>query len=50
MPAEERKEGLQHLSDETLAAIVESEFDAYGELRSEAAHMAFVELSKRTPE
>ena len=42
------KVGLEHVSDEALASIVEEEIAGEGELKSYAAKAAFCELSKRS--
>ena len=46
---ETTKKGLEHLSDETLASLVEEEVNAGGDLRP-VATAAFLELARRTPQ
>lgn len=48
MTPEEEKQGLDHLDDETLARIVESEVNEDGHL-SESGQIALEELRQRTP-
>lgn len=50
MATDEEKKGLECLSDEVLAAIVEQSTEDGGGLNSDEAVAAFRELSKRTPE
>ncbi len=45
---EKTKKGLEHVDDETLAAIVESEITEDGKL-SYHGQVAFAELANRTP-
>ena len=45
-----QKEGLELVSSESLAALVEDELSGYGELRSDEARAAFAELGRRTPD
>ena len=47
MSNEETKQGLEHLTDETLADIVNGSHDLSGD---NIAQIAFRELARRTPE
>lgn len=47
---EVQKEGLQHLSDDVLATIVEEYVNANGGNLKDEAEAAFMELQRRTPE
>jgi len=49
MANKEEKKGLELLSDDVLAQMVEEDIAGYGELTAPQALTAFEELSKRTP-
>lgn len=48
MATQEEKVGLEHLSDATLAAIVEGDIRDNDDLKSQEACRAFAELARRS--
>jgi len=49
MATEEKEQGLECLSDEALARIVEADLEDHSELKSHEALVAFNVLESRTP-
>ena len=50
MTTKDKKVGLAVLEDEVLSRIVEVDLENHGELKTEEATAAFMELSRRTQE